>query len=272
MIDPAVTSVVILAGGRGARFGYESQVMPKPLIEVAGRPMLRHIIDLFYAQGFRHFEVAAGYLGGSIVRYFDQTLEPTYDRTGVVSLHAGRTPSKYEAADLPGDLTVFVMDTGQATHTGGRLARVAERLPKRPFILTYGDGLADVDMRALLAQHEQTGATVTMTAVRPPGRFGVIDFQFLDRPEVLAFDEKPSEGWINGGFMVMEHQFVGKYLADGREHELESDALSRLAQDGGLCAYRHSGFWHCMDTRRDLEQIEAAVEANGGKLPWRREV
>lgn len=265
MVDPAEIPVVILAGGRGARFDSESQVTPKPMIEVAGRPILQHIIDSFVMQGFREFIVPTGFLHEQVDAHFGRLGQPTapnrYACPGV-----GQSPwlCRYD---------VHVAFTGLEAHTGLRLYRVRDMINGRRFVLTYGDGLSNVDMRAVLQQHEDTGAGATVTAVRPPGRFGVIEFsddaheQSSSPTLVHTFSEKADVGWINGGFMVMEPEFITQYIEG--EFELESTALSELAASGGMHAYRHDGYWRCMDTRRDREQIEEDVR-RAGCLPWMR--
>lgn len=250
MIDLSQIPVVILAGGRGARFDHESQVRPKPMIEVAGKPMLQHIIDGFVSQGFREFIVAAGYLGEQIAGHFGSSMERR--------VRAGQ----YDLFKM-GDVFVTVVDTGTDSHTGLRLWLVREQVANRRFVLTYGDGLSDVDMRAVLNQHEHSGAGVTLTAVRPPGRFGVVEFDGIGT--VCTLEEHAAVGWINGGFMVMEPEFIEQYIEG--EFELESTALRELGACGGLHAYRHYGFWMCMDTRRDREQIEEDIRRTG-RLPW----
>lgn len=255
MSDLSQIPVVILAGGRGARFDHESQVMPKPMIEVAGRPMLQHLIDSLVSQGFREFIVLTGFLHERIDSHFE---------------HMGLlvAPWTYACFDFGHHrYAVRIVDTGVDAHTGQRLWRARDVIGNRRFVLTYGDGLSDVDMAAVLAQHERTGAGVTLTAVHPPGRFGIVEFDG-DDTLVDMFHEKSDVDWINGGFMVMEPEFIGQYIEG--EFELESTALRELAASGGLHAYRHYGFWMCMDTRRDREQIERAVQMNGGKLPWIR--
>lgn len=293
MVEPfnnpfADVPVVILAGGRGARFDHESQVLPKPLIEVCGRPILRHIIDGFVAQGFREFIVAAGYLGEEIDRYFKVL---------------GKGPFAYSNGDLPWrqygleyhdcGVKVVVADTGVDSHTGERLYRVAPLIEGRRFVLTYGDGLSDVDMKKVMEKHlldskdtkiwwgserpeETVPPLITITAVQPPGRFGAIEFYNIDdwgAGEVKSFQEKPNDAWINGGFMVVEPQFIGKYLEDDwGTYRLESQAMPAVARHGFMRAYKHTGYWQCMDTRRDLEQIEADVRLANGLLPWRRDM
>lgn len=253
--------VVIFAGGRGARFDHESQVLPKPMISVAGKPILRHIIDSLVGQGFREFIVAAGYLGERIGEYFGNI-----GSRRVRSASYGLYRIPMTLGDDSFDVSVTVADTGLDAHTGLRLARVSGLITGRRFVLTYGDGLSDVSMAAVISQHERDRALVTMTAVHPPGRFGTIEFcGFTDPTEVLSFNEHASDAWINGGYMVVEPGFMEEYIKGGPE--FESHALPSLCTSGRLCAYRHDGYWRCMDTRRDLEQIEADAAATP-RLPW----
>ncbi len=289
MVDPfnnplASVPVVILAGGRGARFDHESQVQPKPMIEVCGRPMLRHIIDNFVNQGFREFIIAAGYLAEQIDAYFNTI---------------GKGPFAYSNGDIPWrqyglayhdcGVKIVVANTGLQTHTGERLLRCASLIGSRRFVLTYGDGLSDVDMGKVIAKHTKTStpiwwgeerpeepseALITVTAVQPTGRFGALEFGLDDWGvgAVRSFREKPRDTWINGGFMVVEPAFIEQYLwGPDPIPQLENEAMAKVADHGRMRAYKHAGYWRCMDTRRDLEQIEADVEANGGKMPWWRE-
>lgn len=277
--------VVILAGGKGARFDHESQVLPKPMIEVAGKPILQHIIDGFVAQGSRKFIVATGYLGDKIVDHFVPQGTMISD---------GPDGKMFSIPLASGDsIGVGVAPTGQDSHTGERLGRLREsHLLSKTFFLTYGDGLSDVSLEDLVWHHEHYSDPkyrepsfrepyVTMTAVNPPGRFGVV--RFIDgMPDGLVgvFGEKPvSLDWINGGFMYVDRRFVDEYIlgkTPGLEgvhyEELESFALKRLSLDKRLLAHRHAGYWRCMDTRRDLEQIEADVKLTNGLLPWRRDM
>lgn len=281
---PADTPVVILAGGRGARFDHESQVRPKPLIEVAGKPMLGHIMDLYEAQGFTDFIILGGYLCEQIsdyvaTRYDSRASVPNYDYITVFG-------------DRGGVVKTHVFDTGLDTTTGGRLMELeVDFMPRKaPYFLTYGDGLADVDLHALMAHHNEMKRrkddrmNVTITAVQPPGRFGVLRFaddayhQVEQESFVQGFEEKSTSDWINGGFMVVDRGVVPTYVPHGfsPEHDdaplqsFEEGALTRLAKAHRLNAYRHTGYWRCMDTRRDLEQIEEDVRRVGGRLPWLR--
>lgn len=283
MMNLSTIPVVILAGGKGARFDHESQVLPKPLIEVAGKPILRHIIDSFVQQGFREFYIAGGYLVNEINRYFVET---------------GKGPFAYGIGDLiwwqfgveceDCGIKVVVVDTGEECHTGGRVAKLRQFLDKT-FVLTYGDGLSDVDMDDVIGHHlrdytklswcqyeDGTVADhpahkpplVTLTAVNPPGRFGTLRFNPAYQHHVRAFLEKGNDEWINGGFMVMEPEFIDRYLIeDAGVRQLENEALPMAAAEWRLRAHKHTGYWQCMDTRRDLEQIEQDVE-DYGCMPW----
>ncbi len=282
----ATIPVVILCGGRGARFDHESQVLPKPLIEVCGRPMLRHIMDSLVDQGFREFIIAAGYLSEEIDRYFAVFGEGpfAYSNGDLRWRQYG-----LEYPDLCG-VKVVVVDTGLNAHTGERVLKLASLIGSRRFVLTYGDGLSDVDMAKVMEKHEKTAhkiwwgedrpedpvpALLTLTAVCPEGRFGSVEMWDYDDwgvGGVQSFQEKPRDAWINGGFMVVEPEFIERYLwGPDPVPTLESQAMAAVARDGFMRAYRHKGYWRCMDTRRDLEQIEADVSANGSRMPWRRE-
>lgn len=273
--------VVILAGGRGARFDHESQVLPKPLIQVAGRPIIRHIMDSLYQQGFRKFVIACGYLGDRIAAYFQPMSTLTYQTTKIISLHPGREQNGFEAPGLPNDIGIWIVDTGDDSHTGKRLGLLRRQgFLDRSFVLTYGDGLSNVDMRDVIAHHEHYSLPqyrerkfvepyVTMTVVNPPGRFGVIKF-FDGMPDglVQTFGEKPTQDWINGGFMYVDPTFVDEYVIDEEEYnQLEGKALFDCSLARRMLAYRHIGYWQCMDTRRDLEKIEEDVKELGD-LPW----
>jgi glucose-1-phosphate cytidylyltransferase len=219
--------VLILCGGRGMRLNGER---PKPLIEIAGRPIVWHVVSIYAAQGFREFVLLTGHQGDVVQEYA-----------------AG--------ADWPAGASVECVDTGADTPTGGRVHRVRDRLRER-FCLTYADGVADIDLRALLATHEAAGSLATMTVVRPELPFGVA---VLDGGRVAGFREKPaSEQWVNGGFLVLEPGALG-YLRE--DSVLEREPLERLAADGALAAYRHTGFWRCLDTAKDAEALEEAGAA-----------
>lgn len=263
-MDVADIPVVILAGGRGARFDHESQVLPKPLIEVAGRPILQHIIEGFVAQGFREFYVATGYLGERIREFYE-----TFGHRFSWNFPEGK--SHYWMGHPDDPYFVKCYDTGEDSQTGERVRRLRPFLRKR-FVLTYGDGLSDVSMEYVVAQHIRTGALVTTTTVHPPGRFGVALYSWEDEADTMiySFREKPDSGWINGGFMVMEPEIFDHLLDENVS--LENSVLTRLAEFEMLHGYQHEGYWRCMDTRRDLEQIETDVKLANGILPWRKDM
>ncbi len=240
---------VILAGGFGTRLAEETDVKPKPMVEVGGRPLLWHIMKHYAHYGTSEFVVPLGYRGDVIRRYFVDCA--TLRRTFSVDLRSGRVRADDDAAGEPWQ--VQLVETGVETNTGGRLHMLERWLRAEPFFLTYGDGVSDVDLAALLAFHRAHGRLATVTAVRPPARFGGLE---LDGDRVAAFSEKPEigEGWINGGFFVLEPD-VFDYLHGG-DVSLEHDVLSRLAQQDQLRAFRHTGFWQCMDTLRDLRLLQ----------------
>jgi glucose-1-phosphate cytidylyltransferase len=252
--------VVVLAGGMGTRLAEHTEVRPKPMVEVGGRPLLWHIMKYYARYQHDEFVVALGYRGGDIKRWFLDYHQLTGSKsidlqTGKVSAHSDERAEAWQ---------VHLMDTGLSTMTGGRLRRVRALVEGGTFMLTYGDGLSDVDFDKLLAFHRTHGKIATVTAVRPPARFGGLVFEG-DR--VVEFTEKPQigEGWINGGFMVFEPE-IFKYL-EGDATVLESDALEALARDGELMAWKHERFWQCVDTLRDLRVLEAHWAS--GNAPWR---
>jgi len=251
--------VVILCGGLGSRLAEETEVRPKPMVEIGGRPLLWHIMKHYGHFGFNDFFIALGYKGEVIKRYFLDYHMLTGDMT--LCLSTGKL--ERHAGDIE-NWTVHLADTGMSSMTGGRLKRLEPSLRDETFMLTYGDGVSDIDLSALLAFHRAQGCLATVTAVRPPARFGGV---VLDGDRVAEFTEKPQigEGWINGGFMVLEPE-VFRYL-EGDAAVLEFDALERLAADGQLAAYRHDRFWQCMDTLRDKRVLERYWD--GGAAPWK---
>jgi glucose-1-phosphate cytidylyltransferase len=251
--------VVLLAGGLGTRLAEETEVRPKPMVEIGGRPILWHIMKHFAHYGLTEFAVALGYKGEIIKRYFLDFLSMSRD----VTVDLGRAKVIHQDGEIE-KWVVHLADTGAASNTGGRIRRLRSRLGDEPFFLTYGDGLGDVDLDALLRFHRAHGKIATITAVRPPARYGGL---FFDGDLVSQFTEKPQagEGWINGGFMVFEPE-VFDYLA-GDDTSLESDVLERLAAERQLVAYRHPGFWQCMDTLRDRRFLESLWQ--DGKAPWK---
>jgi glucose-1-phosphate cytidylyltransferase len=251
--------VVILAGGFGTRLTEETESKPKPMVEVGGHPILWHILKHYAHHGHNEFFVALGYKGAVIKRFFRDYHHLGGDMT--VDLKSGEIQQHARESD---DWKVHLIDTGASVMTGGRVRRLQKLLGKDTFMLTYGDGVCDVDLGELLKFHRSHGKIATVTAVRPPARFGGLVFE---GDLVKEFTEKPQigEGWINGGFMVFEPGLFD-YL-EGDDSILEADALERLAADGQLGAYRHDRFWQCMDTLRDLRTLESLWHS--GKPPWR---
>jgi glucose-1-phosphate cytidylyltransferase len=251
--------VVILAGGFGTRLTEETEVKPKPMVEISGRPILWHIMKCYAHYGFKEFVVALGYKGDVIKRYFLEYARLQSSFT--VHLGSGDVMRQRGCDD---DWTVHLIDTGINTITGGRLKRLAGLLGNETFMMTYGDGVCNVNLKDLLRFHRDHGALATVTAVRPPARFGGLVFKG-DR--VTEFTEKPQagEGWINGGFFVLEPAVL-RYIA-GDETHWEREPLERLASEGQLFAYRHEDFWQCMDTLRDKRLLESLWEQ--GRAPWK---
>lgn len=251
--------VVILAGGKGTRIAEETVTRPKPMVEIGGRPILWHIMSIYAAQGLNDFVVACGYRGELIKEYFASFFVHHSDFT--INLKDGSRDVL--SAGAP-DWRVSVIDTGLDTMTGGRVKRLRPWLDGAPFMVTYGDGLGAIDMRRLMAFHRSHGKLATVTAVRPPARFGNLA---LDGDRVCEFAEKPQagEGWINGGFFVFEPGVLD-YIADDTT-SLEQEPLERIAAEGQLMAYKHEGFWQPMDTVRERQLLES-LWASGG-APWK---
>jgi glucose-1-phosphate cytidylyltransferase len=251
--------VAILAGGKGTRLAEETQVRPKPMVEIGDKPILWHIMRILSHYGFRDFALALGYKGEFIKRYFIDLCHMSRDLTvvcssGEVRVHQG------EAVNW----TVELIDTGDETMTGGRIKRLAPCIGHQTFLLTWGDGVSDLNFQDLLAFHRAHGKLATMAAVRPVARYGHIE---LDGDRVAEFSEKPQtgEGWINGGFFVLEPE-VFEYI-EGDSTTWEREPLERLAREGQLMAYRHTGFWQCMDTLREKYILEELWRSR--KAPWK---
>jgi glucose-1-phosphate cytidylyltransferase len=253
--------VVILAGGLGTRLSEETNSKPKPMVEVGGKPILWHIMKTYAAQGFKEFIIALGYKGEVIKDYFINYLYRYSSLT--VDLANGQIDIHNRVGG--DDWTVHLVDTGVDTQTGGRIKLVSEFIGDETFMLTYGDGVADVDLKGLVEFHQNQGKIATVTAVRPPARFGsiVFDGNIVDR-----FKEKTqiSEGWINGGFFVLEPK-VQEYISDDLSIPWELAPMERLAQERQLAAYRHNEFWQCMDTLRDVHLLEKLWAE--GSAPWK---
>ena len=242
--------VGILAGGLGTRLAEETELRPKPMVEIGGRPILWHIMKYYASFGHTEFGIALGYRGDVIKRWLLEYASLASDLT----VDLGRGEVRHHGGTVE-DWSVTLVDTGLPTATGGRIKRLVPFLGSDgTFMLTWGDGVSDVDLDALLAFHRSHGRLVTLTAARPPARFGHLEF---DGDRVAEFSEKPQtgEGWINGAFFVMEPE-VADYI-DGDDTQFELEPLIRLAKDGELMAYRHYGFWQCMDTIRDRKRLEA---------------
>lgn len=250
---------IILAGGLGTRLAEETDNRPKPMIEIGNRPILWHILQHYSRNWFTEFVLAVGYKSEIIKRYFSEYSS----LSGSMSVNLAR--GEIVRHDPPGeDWTIHIIDSGLNTNTGGRLKRVSNWVANETFMLTYGDGLSDIDLQALLRFHRSHGKCATVTAVRPPARFGCLEF---DGDLVREFTEKPQtgEGWINGGYFVFEPailDFIG-----GDSESLELDVLPRLVNRGQLAAYRHDKFWQCMDTLRDKRYLESLWQE--GRAPWR---
>ena len=251
--------VVILAGGLGTRIMEETVRRPKPMVEICGQPILWHILKIYAHYGFREFVIALGYQGDSIKRYFINY----FHENG--SLRLNFNDGQVDAVREHGDnWLVHLVDTGLYTQTGGRLRRLKSWLGDETFMLTYGDGVGDIDLNGLLAFHRSQARIGTITAVKPPARFGGLVF---DGGLVANFTEKPvtGEGWINGGFMVFEPE-IFRYL-DSDATILERDALETLAGEGELAAHRHESFWQCMDHLHDKQRLDTLCR--DGLAPWK---
>ena len=251
--------VAILAGGLGTRLTEETESRPKPMVEIGGRPILWHIMKIYAHHGFKDFFIALGYKGDVIKRYFLDYAKLNSSFT--VNLSSGDVMRRGGGVE---DWTVHLADTGIQSMTGGRLKRLAPQLGRETFMATYGDGVSNVDLEALLRFHRSHGKLVTVTAVRPPARFGGLVF---DGDQIVEFTEKPQvgEGWINGGFFVIEPAALD-YIA-GDDSHWEREPMERLAAEGQLMAYRHGDFWQCMDTIRDLRLLEGLYSS--GQAPWK---
>ena len=251
--------VAILAGGLGTRLSEETDIRPKPMVEVGDRPIIWHIMKHYERYGFSEFCVALGYKGEMIKRFFMEYNALSGSMT--VSIEGGAVKPIDKARER---WTVHLIDTGNDTNTGGRVGRLAPWLREGTFMLTYGDGVSDIDLNALMDFHRSHGKLATITAVHPPSRFGEMVFDAAG--DAVRFTEKPQmgEGWINGGFMVLEPEVLD--LVQDDDTSLEGEVLEQLSEQGQLLAYRHASFWQCMDTLRDLRHLRGLWQA--GNPPW----
>lgn len=251
--------VAILAGGLGTRIAEETEIKPKPMVEIGGKPILWHIMMIYAYYGFKEFVIALGYKGEVIKKYMLDYCALASDLT----VHLGNGDVKFHNNNHC-DWTTELIDSGLKTQTGGRIKRLAPYLGNETFMLTWGDGLADIDINKLLAFHRSHGKLATLTAVRPPARFGHLE---LDGEVVEEFSEKPQtqEGWINGAFFVLEPG-IFDYIEGDKIH-WEKEPLEGLARDGQLMAYKHTSFWQCMDTIRDKKTLEKFWES--ADAPWK---
>ena len=251
---------VILAGGLGTRLAEETHLRPKPMVEIGGKPILWHILKIYSHYGINEFIICCGYKGYIIKEYFANYFLHTSD----VTFHMDSNNMEvHQRKAEPWKVTL--VDTGDATLTGGRLARVRNYLAdNEPFCFTYGDGVADVDIGALMQYHRRTGRQATLTAVQPPGRYGALH---LDGDVITDFEEKPDgdNAWINGGFFVLEPSVID--LVDGDQCVWEQEPLKALATKGQLSAFKHRGFWQPMDTLRDRQRLEDLWQH--GRAPWK---
>ncbi|MCU4819708.1 glucose-1-phosphate cytidylyltransferase [Bacillus cereus] len=250
---------VILAGGYGTRIGEETHLKPKPMIEIGTKPILWHIMSLFSHYGITEFIICLGYKGYAIKEFFLNYNLHTSDFT--IQLCDNTITSRSHHVE---PWKVTLIDTGQKTETGGRIKRIQKYVGAETFLLTYGDGVSDVNLQELIKFHKQHGKTATVTAVQPPGRFGSL---ILNEQSVLAFKEKPlgDGGWVNGGFFVLNHE-IFNYI-NGDTSVFETDTLVQLVNKQELNAYQHTGFWHPMDTLRDKKKLVELWESN--HAPWK---
>jgi glucose-1-phosphate cytidylyltransferase len=249
--------VVLLAGGFGTRLSEYTELVPKPMVQIGGKPILWHIMKTYAHYGHKDFYVALGYKAEVIKDYFLNYMALNSDFS--VDLSSGKVTS-HETNSV--DWKVTLVHTGDQSMTGGRVKRLKSYIGGEPFMLSYGDGVADINLDELLAFHKKHGKLVTVSAVRPSARFGELD---LDGSKVKSFTEKPQmhQGWINGGYFVIQPEFLD-YIS-GDETMLEREPLEAVSKAGELMAYRHEGFWHCMDTKRDHELLEAMWREGA---PW----
>lgn len=253
--------VVLLAGGLGTRLSEETDIKPKPMVEIGGKPMLWHIMKIYSSYGFNDFVVALGYKGYLVKEYFSNYFLHQSDVT------IDMRKNKLEVHNCNAEpWKITMIDTGQNTMTGGRIARVRDYIGKEPFLLTYGDGVSNVNIAELVKFHKKNKKLATITAIQPAGRFGALNINETKK-NVMSFTEKPKgdNAWINGGFFVVEPEAIDYIKGDSTVWEQEP--LQRLAAENELMAYKHHDFWKCMDTLRDKQELESLWTS--GKAPWK---
>jgi glucose-1-phosphate cytidylyltransferase len=253
--------VLILAGGFGTRLSEQTEIKPKPMVEIGGKPILWHILKIYSTYGYNDFVILLGYKGYVIKEFFANYFLHQSDLTIDIKNNKIEIHDNYSE-----NWKITLVDTGADTLTGGRIKRAAKFVDNEPFLLTYGDGVSDVDISKLVAFHKSHGMLATMTAIQPEGRFGALDIS--KNNEINSFIEKPKgdNAWINGGFFVCQPEVLD-YI-NGDETIFEKEPLEKLAKEGQLQAFKHDGFWQCMDTLRDKNRLEE--EWSTGKAPWKK--
>ncbi|GHU16240.1 glucose-1-phosphate cytidylyltransferase [Spirochaetia bacterium] len=253
--------VVLLAGGYGTRLSEETELRPKPMVEIGGKPLLWHIMKIYSHYGFNEFIICCGYKSYYIKDYFYHYYMHSADMT--VNLASNKV-EYHNSASEPWKITL--VDTGLETMTGGRIKRIQKYVNDESFMLTYGDGVADININTLLEHHKQSGKLATITAVLPSGKFGALEI--ADNNQVVSFFEKPKGdgSWVNGGFFVLQSK-IFDYITDGDSTIFERKPLEKLAQDGQLHSYKHTGFWRPMDTLREKLELQGLWDS--GKAPWK---
>lgn len=261
--DVSEIPVVILCGGMGTRLREASERLPKPMVDIGGRPILWHIMKIYAEHGFRRFILCLGYKSEEIKKYFLDYRHLTSDFT--LRLGSGSDPEFHSTSGIE-DWDITFVETGVATATAGRIKRVAPYLDQTEFALTYGDGLGAVDITSLLAHHRASGKLGTLTGVHPSSRYGEMH---IDGATVVEFNEKPTlaDGWVNGGYFMFEREFVNSYIDDDLRVMLESAPLQKLARDRQLSVFEHNDFWMGMDTFRDWTELNALWDS--GQAPWK---
>jgi glucose-1-phosphate cytidylyltransferase len=263
-LDPRDIPVVILCGGMGTRLREASEKLPKPLVDIGGKPIVWHVMKTYAHYGFRRFILCLGYKSDQIRRYFLDYRENVSDFT--LKLGSAEEPPQWHGQSAMEDWEITFVDTGLMTGTGARIKRVADFLDTDTFMLTYGDGIGNVDIAAVLADHQAGGRLATLTGVHPSSRYGEMH---VDGDRVTEFNEKPTlaDGWVNGGFFAFDRVVLDKYFDDDPSVMLEGKPLQRIASDGELTVHKHEGFWMGMDTFRDWTELNKLWD--DGSPPWR---